>query len=126
MKSINGYYSRNTFDLLKKYVFSSYPSQPQEILIESVYAFAINDDVEKRTTSYHILEISKKEGVKLRILENDHSIGFWQKVTSMSIQGLDYDLLILSTKDMAIRIHCSRSMEADKQKIRMSGQPDTA
>lgn len=126
MKTINGYYSKKTFDLLKRYVFSNYPTQPQVLMIESVYSFGVNLEAEKNTTPYHILEISKKDDVKLRILEDDHSIGFWQKITSMSIEGLDYDLMVLGTKAMAVRIFCSKTMESDKQTIRMYGFPDIA
>lgn len=106
---------------MKGFVFSNYPNQPRILTIESVYTFAVNLDTEKRTTTYHVLEISKDNDVKLRILENDHSVGCWQKVSSMMLEGLDYNVMILGTKEMAVKVFRADKMESDKQTIRMYG-----
>lgn len=121
MKTINGYYSKKAFDILKRYVFSNYPNQPRILSIESMYSFAVNLDVEKRTTTFHLLEISKDNDVKLRILEDDHSVGCWQKIISMMIEGLDYNVMILGTKDLAVKVFRDDGMDSDKQTIRMYG-----
>lgn len=118
MNTLRCFYSRKTFDCLKKYVFSTYELQPKIMIIESDYHFALYNNGQKTLTPYRLVEIEKKDHAKIRILENDHSIGFWENIESMGIQGLDYSTLILSTKKNAYHFIRSESMESGKQTIR--------
>lgn len=119
MRIISGNYSKKTFENLKKYIFSNYPSQPMVMSIVSDYCLTSSEDGNHTSTAYHLLEISKKEGLKLRLLQDDRSVGGWNKIDSMAIQGLNYEWIILNTKKFTIKIFRSDLMDSNKQLIRL-------
>lgn len=94
------------------------------MIIESDYCFVSWNDGIKTLTTYKILEIIKNETVKIRLLENDHSIGFWETIISMSLQGLEYNSLVLGSKKNTFKIDRSDLMYPDTQKIRFSDFPN--
>lgn len=87
------------------------------MIIESDYCFTSSDDGNKNPTPYRILEISKKENIRIRLLENDHSIGFWETINSMGLQGLEYNSMILGTKRNNFKIEKNDLMFPDTQTI---------
>lgn len=125
MRIISGNYSRKTFENLKKYLVSSYPTQPMVLSIVSDYCLVSSEDGTKSSTAYHVLEISKKDGIKLRLLEDEHTIGGWDKIESILLQGRDYEWLIIGTKKFTIKIFRSDLMDSNKQLIRMFEFPKT-
>lgn len=93
--------------------------------VESMYCFVFHLDEQKTTTKLHVLEITKiVNGMKLRLLENTHSVGCWENIETMILQGLDLNTLILGTKKCIVRIDKSEFMEPDMQVIRLFGFPD--
>lgn len=123
MKIISGNYSKKTFENLKKFVFSNYPTQPMIMSIISDYCLVSAEGKEHTSTSYHLLEISKKEGIRLRLLQDERSVGKWDKIDSMAVQGLDLEWIVLSTKEYIIKIFRSDLMDSDKQLIRLYDFP---
>lgn len=120
----HAFYSKNTYEALKRYVFESYPTQPKTMTIESVYCFVTTENGKNESTPYHVLEISKKDGVKLRILENVNCVGGWDKIISMGLQGMDYTSLLLGTNRKMVRIDKSPMMYPDTQTIKYFEIPE--
>lgn len=119
------WYNKKTFEKVKQYVFTAYPTQPLTMIIESDYCFVSADDGKRNTTTYHIMEITKKENTnKIRLLENDHSIGFWETIISMGLQGLEYNSLVLGTKKNLYKIERSDMMPPGTQAIRFLDFPE--
>lgn len=118
------FYAFKTFENVKKYLFSTYPSQPKTMSIVSEYCFLSSENGRKELSNIHILEISKKDGIRLRLLPNERSIGGWATIDSMIVQGIDYNSLIIGTKRNNVKIIRSDLMTPDKQTIKMYDFPD--
>lgn len=90
-----------------------------------MYCFVLHLDGQKTTTKLHVLETTKiDDSMKLRLLEDAHSIGCWEKITTMTLQGLDLNTLILGTKNGIVRVDKSELMEPDMQVIRLFEFPE--
>lgn len=125
MQTYRCFYSRKAFDNLKKYIFSNYPTQPLVMSIDSMYCFVSNLDGKRTTTNLHVLEITKIDTIpKIRLLENDRSIGAWNKIESVNLQGLDLNTLIIGANALTIRVDNSLLMDSCMQTIRFFGFPE--
>lgn len=126
MVQFHTFYSKKTFENLNKFVFTSYPTQPRRMHIESIYSLVATNDGKRELTQYHIIEILKENRVKIRILKDERSIGFWEPIETMRLEGMDYKTLCLGTKENIFRFDRSDFMDNSSQMIKLSDFPEIA
>ena len=109
------FYNKKTFDYLKKYLFTTYQGQPNKIQIESDYSFIFVDDSRKREIgNYRILEIAKSEKTRIRLLPDTKTIGFWERIISISVDGFDNNSIRIVTNKSLVEIHKTNDTEHQK------------
>lgn len=99
------FYCKKTFDFVKKYLFTSYKNQPERIQIESDYSFVLSNRGNQEILDYRVLEIAKSDEITIRLLPNTKSVGGWFKVLSISLDGIDYRSIHISTNKQLIEIN---------------------
>ena len=98
------FYGKKPFEYVKKYLFTTYQGQPKKIQIESDYSFVLSNCGNNEIMNYHVLEIAKMEKIAIRVLADTKTIGSWEKVISLSLDGNNYNTIRIGTNKDLVEI----------------------
>ena len=108
------FYSKKTFDFVKKYLFTSYQGQPKKVQIESDYSFVLSNCGKSEILDYRVLEIAKLDKIAIRVLQDTATIGIWNKVLSLSLDGDNYNTIRIGTNRNLVEIIKTDNTEHQK------------